>query len=153
MPHEIYKPSRFHTLPLEYFIADLQKFESESMTDRLRNKAGHPVYLQRNVSFYSLHDLIGVGSWFFDLESCVRGFRLASCSCICFARTCIIRWSNVNTEVRGVGAQLVSRTDLLSRNYRVAHAHILWRNDAIENCLNRSLLIAVTSGNYDIWTR
>ena len=48
------------------------------MNDRVRNKGGQPVYLHRNVSFYSLDDLVsGLDLDFFDLESSVKGFRLA----------------------------------------------------------------------------
>ena len=89
-------------------------------------KGGQPVYLHRNVSFYSLDDLVS-GFLIFRSGIARKRFQISrGCSYICFARARArvynTLWSNVNTEVRGAEVQLVSRTDL-SRDYRGAHAY------------------------------
>lgn len=59
---------------------------------------------------------------------------------------------NVNTEVGGARAQLVSRTRFIAELSR--RARVLWRNHAIENYFNRNRSLPtyrVTFRDYDIY--
>lgn len=72
-------------------------------------------------------------------------------SCICHALARGVK-SNVNTEVGGARAQLVSRTRFIAELSR--RARVLWRNHVIENYFNRNRSLPtyrVTFRDYDIY--